>query len=184
MSSAYLQLRTPRLLLRRLEPRDLEPIAQLNADPQVMRFFPSPLTRQGSDALADLAMAHFEEHGFGPMAIELEGQCIGLAGLYRTSFAPWIEILWRLAAQHHNRGYATEAAKAILDDGFSRLQIEEIVAFTVPGNLASRRVMEKLGMVFDSEFEHPNLPEGHPLRRHVLYRVRQCKNASEHHRLV
>jgi RimJ/RimL family protein N-acetyltransferase len=165
-------IRTPRLTLRRWLPADLEPLARLNADAEVMRHFPATLNRGESDALAATAQAHIDEHGFGPMAIEREGEFIGFAGLYRTTFAPWIEILWRIAKDHHNRGYATEAARAILDDGFGRLRLDEIVAFTVPHNLPSRRVMEKLGMRFDGEFEHPELPPGHPLRKHVLYRMR------------
>ncbi len=107
--------------------------------------------------------------------MELEGQFIGIAGLIRTSFEPWIEAAWRLAPAHHNRGYATEAARAIIADGFDRLDFREIVAYTVPHNLPSRRVMEKLGMTFDREFDHPKIAPGHPLRRHVLYRIHNLR---------
>ncbi len=172
-----MHLQTPRLTLREWRDTDLDPLARLNADSDVMRYFPAPLSREEFDALAATAQAHLETHGYGPMVIELDRHFIGFAGLYRTTFAPWVEVLWRIAKEHQNRGYATEAARAILTDGFTRLNLEEIVAFTVPHNLPSRRVMEKLGMKFDSEFDHPNLPRQHPLCKHVLYRMRQCENA-------
>lgn len=87
---------------------------------------------------------------------------------------PAVEIGWRLAADHWNQGYASEGARAVLDFGFTCLGLDEIVSFTVPLNLRSRRVMEKIGMTRSpaEDFDHPLAPEGHPLRRHVLYRIR------------
>jgi RimJ/RimL family protein N-acetyltransferase len=101
----------------------------------------------------------------------------GFVGLsvprFEAHFAPCVEIGWRLAAQHWGHGYATEGARAALAFGFGTLGLEEIVAFTAPRNVRSRRVMEKIGMTYDpaDDFDHPLLPEGHPLRRHVLYRI-------------
>jgi RimJ/RimL family protein N-acetyltransferase len=174
------ELRTDRLLLRRWLPADREPFAALNADPEVGEFLPAALTREASDALAARIEAHFEAHGFGLWAVEAPGVTpfLGFTGLsipgFQAHFTPCVEIGWRLAARFWGRGYATEAARAALAFGFESLRLGEIVSFTVPGNLRSRRVMEKIGMRRDpgDDFDHPALPEGHPLRRHVLYRVR------------
>jgi RimJ/RimL family protein N-acetyltransferase len=173
------ELRTERLLLRRWRPADLEPFAAMNADPQVMEHFPAPLSREESDAAAARIAAHFERHGFGLWAVEASSGApfAGFIGLaiprFEAHFTPCVEIGWRLAADHWGRGYATEGARAALAFGFESLRLEEIVSYTVPANLRSRRVMEKLGMTHDpsEDFDHPLLPEGHPLRRHVLYRM-------------
>jgi ribosomal-protein-alanine N-acetyltransferase len=121
-----------------------------------------------------------DEHGFGYWAVELPGEAslIGAIGLSRVRSlpcAPATEIGWRLAPAYWGRGYATEAARAALEDGLFRLGVDEIVAFTVPANVRSRRVMERLGMARDpaNDFDHPRLPPGHPQRRHVLYRIRR-----------
>ena len=172
-------LTTQRLLLRRWQPADREPFARLNADSRVRAHFPSVLSRQESDAQADRIEDHFRRYGFGLYALELRtgGGFIGYAGLavpdFHARFTPCVEIGWRLAAEYLNQGLATEAARAIVRYAFDALALEELVSCTVPANLASIRVMEKIGMTFDSEFEHPLLPEGHPLRRHVLYRLRR-----------
>lgn len=173
-----LPIETPRLLLRAWRTEDRAPFARLNADPLVMRYFPAPLSTAESDALADRIEAHFARHGFGPFAAELRltGEFIGFIGPsipnLEVPFMPCVEIGWRIDAAHWNQGLATEGARAALHYGFETLALREIVAFTVPANLASRRVMEKLGMTHDAadDFDHPRLPEGHPLRRHVLYR--------------
>lgn len=176
-----MELRTKRLLLRRWRPSDRAPFAALNANPVVREFLPGLLTREESDAAIDRFEAHFDEHGFGLWAVEVAGgtPCIGFIGLsvpkYETHFTPCVEIGWRLAAECWGRGYATEGAHACLAFGFNELARDEIVSFTVIENVRSRRVMEKLGMTRDpaDDFEHPSLPEGHPLRRHVLYRIRR-----------
>lgn len=173
------ELETPRLYLRTWRETDLPEFAALNADAQVMRYFPARLDREQSDILAGHICRHFARHGFGPWVVERRWQSglIGVVGLLRVgfeaSFAPAIEISWRMARAHWRRGYALEAAGAALDYAFERLQQEEIVAFTVPDNMPSRRLMERLGMQLDQdgEFDHPNLPDGHPLQRHLLYRL-------------
>ncbi|MGH0035076.1 MAG: GNAT family N-acetyltransferase [Myxococcota bacterium] len=172
-------LHTERLCLRRWRESDRAPFAALNADPVVMEFMPAPLDRAASDAFALRIEAHFEANGFGLWAVEVRGGApfVGFVGLARpsfeASFTPCVEVGWRLAASAWGRGYATEAARAALGFGFQRAGLDEIVSFTVPRNRRSRSVMEKLGMTRDpaDDFDHPRLPEGHPLRRHVLYRI-------------
>jgi ribosomal-protein-alanine N-acetyltransferase len=173
-------VRTDRLLLRPWRESDLEPFAALNADPAVMAHFAKPLDRAESDAFVARFLAHFDRHGFGFWAVEAPDVAglVGMVGLaipsFETHFTPCVEIGWRLARAHWGKGYATEAAGAALQFGFEQLGIGEIVAFTVPDNVRSRAVMERIGMTrsADDDFDHPNLPEGHPLRRHVLYRAR------------
>jgi RimJ/RimL family protein N-acetyltransferase len=172
---------TERLLLRSWLPADREPFAQMNADPRVMEFFPALLSREESDRGVARVEAHFEKHGFGLCAVELrqDHAFIGFIGLqvpsFEASFTPCVEIGWRLAAAHWGTGLATEGARAMVRYAFETVGLEELVSFTVPVNIRSRRVMEKLGMMRDptEDFDHPNLPEGHPLRRHVLYRLRR-----------
>jgi RimJ/RimL family protein N-acetyltransferase len=176
-----MEIQTERLLLRRWRPSDLDPFAALNADPRVMEYLPSSLSRAQSDELAQRADFHLERHGYGLWAAEIPGVTpfAGFIGLstprYEAPFQPCTEIGWRLGAAHWGKGYATEGARAVLDHGFDVLQLGEIVSITTVGNIRSRRVMEKLGMTHDpaDDFEHPLLPEGHPLRPHVLYRKRR-----------
>jgi RimJ/RimL family protein N-acetyltransferase len=174
------ELRTARLVLRSFEDRDLAPFAAVNADPRVMEYLPAVLSRAESDAAAVRVRKHAEEHGFGLFAVELPRHgLIGFTGLttvtFEAHFTPSVEIGWRLAAAHWGQGYATEAARAVLTFGFHQLSLPEIVSFTVPHNHRSRRVMEKIVMHHDpkDDFDHPGLPEGHRLRRHVLYRIDQ-----------
>jgi RimJ/RimL family protein N-acetyltransferase len=170
---------TQRLLLREWRESDRPPFAALNGDPRVMQFMPGALSREESDLLADRIQDHFTERGFGPYAAELRttGEFIGFIGLsvpgFQAKFTPCVEIGWRLAFQHWNRGLATEGARKVLYYGFEALMFNEIFSFTVPSNVRSRRVMENIGMAHDpaSNFDHPSLPEGHSLRRHVLYRL-------------
>ena len=175
------RLTTGRLILRRWTDADLEPFAQLNADPDVMQFLPKVLTRAESDARAVGIREHFDRHGFGLWAVEIpnEASFIGFTGLnvpqFTTQFTPCVEVGWRLSREFWGRGYATEAAREVLRFAFSDLGLDEILSYTVPANMRSRRVMEKLGMTHDpaNDFDHPLLPEGHPLRRHVLYRIKR-----------
>jgi RimJ/RimL family protein N-acetyltransferase len=172
-------IRTQRLLLRRWQESDRLPFQRLNADLRVMEFMPELLTPEASDALFNRAPEHFRRHGFGPFAAELieTSTFIGFIGLsipaFEAHFMPAVEIGWRLAFENWGRGLATEGARAAVRFGFDVLGLDEIVSFTVPGNLRSRRVMEKLGMTHDpqDDFDHPGLPEDHPLRHHVLYRL-------------
>jgi RimJ/RimL family protein N-acetyltransferase len=173
------ELRTPRVLLRQWQDRDREPFAALNADLEVMEHFPGILSRAESDALADRIMSGIEERGWGPWAAELTatGTFAGFVGLnpvtFEATFTPAIEIEWRLAPRYWGQGLATEAARAVLAHAFGPLDLDEIVSFTATTNLRSQRVMQKLGMHHDpaDDFDHPALPEGHRLRRHVLYRI-------------
>jgi RimJ/RimL family protein N-acetyltransferase len=173
------ELRTERLRLRGWQPSDREPFAAMNADPRVMEYFPAPLSPEESDARVARIEAHFDRHGFGLWAVEVVGVApfAGFIGLsipgFEAHFTPCVEIGWRLAAAHWCRGFATEGARAALAFGFNTLGLAEIVSFTATVNLRSRRVMEKLGMTHQpgDDFDHPLLPEGHWLRRHVLYRI-------------
>src|SRR5579863_2496538 len=170
---------TERLILRKWRESDREAFARMNADPAVMEHFPALLSRQESDALVDRAKAHLDEHGFGPWAAELRSsnEFIGYISLFipqfEAPFTPCVEIGWRLARKHWGQGLATEGARALVRQGFEVQRLFELVSFTVPANLRSIRVMEKLGMTHDpgDDFDHPSVPEGHPLRRHVLYRL-------------
>jgi len=169
-------LRSERLFLRPWRDADRAPFAALNADPVVMEHFPSTLTRAESDLFADSIAAHLDEHGWGTCAVEVvDGPpFIGYVGLAAPDWLDAVEVRWRLAREHWGCGYATEGARAAVDDGFTRLGLDEIVAITVTANERSRSVMRKLGMTHDpgDDFDHPYLPDGHPLRRHVKYRLR------------
>ena len=173
-----IEFETDRLRLRQWRPSDREPFARLNADERVMAFFPSRLDRAASDALADRLEAQIAERGWGFWAVELLGgeEFIGFVGLHvpvpDIPCSPCVDVGWRLAFSHWSRGYATEAARGALGIGFDRLDLAEIVAFTALPNHRSRAVMERLRMSETAEtFEHPNVPVGHPLRRHCLYRL-------------
>ena len=170
-----------RLILRAWREEDLAPFAELNADPAVMEYFPSTLSRAESDAFAARIRSEMAERGFGLWAVEVPGVApfIGFTGLavprFRAHFTPCVEIGWRIAREYWGRGYAPEAAGKALAHAFVALGLDEAVSFTAAGNLRSRRVMEKLGMTHDpaDDFEHPSLAPGHRLRRHVLYRFRR-----------
>jgi RimJ/RimL family protein N-acetyltransferase len=171
-------LTTKRLNLRQWQERDLEPFSQLNADPQVMAYFPAPLDRAESDALAHRCKDLIQQRGWGFWAVELRHskEFVGFLGLHiprdDLPCSPCVEIGWRLAVTHWGKGYATEAASDVLRFGFERLGLSEVVSFTTIGNLRSRRVMERLGMRDTiSTFEHPAIPAGDPLRTHCLYRL-------------
>lgn len=179
---------TPRLRLRPWRDADLPPFAALNADPRVMEHFPGTLGRRQSDATAARIRDRLDALGFGFWAVEVPGVAgfIGFVGAtvptFEAPFTPCVEIGWRLAAEHWGRGYATEAASATVAHAFGPLGLDEVVAFTVPANRRSRAVMERLGMSRSpaDDFEHPGLPEGHPLRPHVLYRLSRADWRSSH----
>lgn len=170
---------TARLVLRPWRDDDLPAFRALNADTRVMEFMPRCLTADESDAHAAAIRQKTAEHGIGFWAIEVPGVApfIGFTGLtipsFSAHFTPCVEIGWRLAAAYWGQGYATEAARAALDFGFSTLGAAQIVALTATGNLRSRRVMERLHMSYDpaDDFDHPQLAPNHRLLQHVLYRV-------------
>ena len=187
-SSLSSTIETARLLLRRWRDDDLLPFAALNADPLVMEHFPGVMTRTESDALADRILRHFEQHGFGPWAVEVKDGApfVGFVGLmvprFEAHFTPCVEVGWRLAAQHWGHGYATEGAQAALAFAFQFLNLDEVVSMTTPGNWRSIRVMQKLGMSrkLEDDFDHPLLPDSHPLQRHFLYRIRKPEAVANH----
>jgi ribosomal-protein-alanine N-acetyltransferase len=172
-------LTTARLRLRQWRAEDLAPFAALNADPRVREFFPTVQTYQESaDSMADI-QDHFQRRGFGLWAVEVRGDApfIGFIGLsvpsFDAPFMPCVELGYRLAFEYWGHGYATEGSRAALGFGFATIGLPEIVAMTAAGNQRSRRVMEGLGMRRNpaEDFDHPNIADGHPLRRHVLYRL-------------
>jgi RimJ/RimL family protein N-acetyltransferase len=170
---------TERLLLRGWSDADPEPFADMNADPEVMRYMTGRLDRADSDALAARIVEDWAANGFGLWAVERrsDGRFIGFAGLWRprfeAPFMPAVEVGWRLARDAWGFGYATEGGRASVRYGFEEVGLDEIVSFTAVHNARSRRVMERLGMTRDpaDDFDHPRIEPGHPLRRHVLYRL-------------
>ena len=179
------RLDTDRLLLRAWRDADREPFAAMGTDPAVMEFFVGLLDRAASDALVDREMAAIEARGWGLWAVErrADGAFLGFTGLGQLELEPgtepMVELGWRLAAHAWGQGYATEAARMAVRYGFETLGLDELIAVTVPVNLRSRRVMERLGMTHDpaDDFDHPRVPDGHPYKRHVLYRIRRPGDA-------
>ncbi len=179
-------LRTERTLLRPWCDADRIPFAAMNADPEVMRHFPTTLTRAESDQMIERIEWIFETYGFGLWALEIPhitpfAGFVGLAPVtFPAPFAPAIEIGWRLALRHWNQGLATEAAREVLRFGFAEKNLLEVVSFTISENQKSQRVMEKIGLKLAGHFEHPRLPVGHPMRQHVLYRLNRAEWQSPH----
>ena len=174
-----MKLSTERLLLRPWLASDREPFALLNARPTVMEHLPAALSRAESDAMIVRMEAHFDRHGFGAWAVEIPKVTpfAGFLGLtvprFEAHFIPCVEIGWRLDEPYWGHGYATEGALVVAKFGFNVLHLNEILSFTAHSNTRSRRVMEKIGMTHTpaDDFDHPALPVGHRLRRHVLYRL-------------
>ncbi len=183
------QIECERLLLRRWRQSDRIAFAAMNADANVMEYFPSTLSVDESNALADRIQHHFDVHSYGLWAVEVKKRArfIGFVGLaiprFEAHFTPCVEIGWRLDGNHWGNGYATEGAMAALDFAFNQIRLTEIVSMTTVNNHRSRRVMEKIGMTHTSadDFDHPLLPNGHALSRHVLYRVRRERTNKEMH---
>lgn len=178
-ASTVQRIETPRLVLRQWQPADRAPFAALNADPVVMEHLLKPMSRVESDAFVDRIEALWDDKGFGLWAVEVPG-VVNFAGFvgfmvpsFQANFTPCVEIGWRLAAAWWGNGYAPEAARAALDVAFGTLGMSDIVSFTTTTNRASQRVMEKLGLTHDptEDFDHPVVPRGHRLERHVLYRM-------------
>ncbi|RJG08176.1 N-acetyltransferase [Noviherbaspirillum cavernae] len=178
MTNRLIEFNTERLRLRPWRMSDRAPFAALNADSRVMEYFPGTLDGNTSDALAERIGTQLAQRGWGLWAVEIPQACpfIGFVGLSVPAddipLAPCVEIGWRLAHAHWGKGYASEAARGALRVGFEMLGLAEIVSFTALRNTRSRAVMERIGMQCrDEYFEHPRLPEGHPLRLHVVYRI-------------
>lgn len=173
-------IETERLILREWEDQDLETFSEINRDPKVMEFMPNLLSVEETSNWVKRIKQDFIEYGYGYWAVTIKStkEFIGYTGLnfldYEAHFTPVVEISWRIASKHWGKGYATEAAKAVLKIGFEKYGLKEIVSLTVPANKRSIRVMEKTGMKRDLEgdFHHPKLPADHPLSLHVLYRVK------------
>lgn len=180
-------MQTKRLLLRNWKKEDLISFQKLNADPRVMEHFPSPLSKEESDALAGKIMRELEKKSYGLWAVETlkDHHFIGFVGLhyqdFPAPFTPCIEIGWRLSFDAWGKGYAFEAAKKVIEYAFETLQLKELVSFTAASNDRSIRLMERLGMTHDpkDDFEHPKIPQGHPLRNHVLYRLKSHSNGKK-----
>ena len=171
-------LQSNRLILRQWTDRDLVPFAALNADPDVMAYFPATLSKAQSDDVAKTMQSLIAQRGWGLWAVEVPDQAgfIGFVGLHIPAndlpCSPCVEIGWRLAKAHWGRGYACEAAEAALGYAFQELGLAEVLSFTAVGNQRSESVMKKVGMSnTGTNFQHPNIDAGHPLREHLLYRI-------------
>ena len=173
-------IETERLVLRDWQKEDLTIFVRMNQDPRVMEYFLKPLTEEESRNFYERIQREIEEYGYGLFAVEVKisGEFIGYIGLHHTTFeadfCPCIEIGWRLCAEVWGKGYATEGAMACLDYAFGSLQVPELYSFTSLPNRRSERVMQKIGMQKIKEFDHPLVPSGHELLRHLLYRIANC----------
>ena len=181
---------TPRLVLRPWTEADREQHAAMNADPEVMEFFPSVMDRAASDAWFDRMQLRWEEYGFGLFAAEDSQGWIGFVGLAVPRFEvpfphatdPPVEVGWRLVRRAWGQGYASEGATACLHWAFDSLGLPEVLSWTAVANARSRAVMERIGMHHDpaDDFDHPTLPVDSPLRRHVVYRASAADHAAAH----
>jgi len=176
--SKPIELETKNLRLRQWKPSDYLPFSKLNADKDVMQYFPNTISEEESNELALKLELLIAKKGWGVWAVELKEShvFIGFLGLYEFSldlpFSPCVEIAWRFDKKYWGNGYATEAGKEVLKFAFDVLGLDEVVSFTTVANKKSESVMKKLNMINAKEdFEHPNLAKGHHLSTHVLYRI-------------
>lgn len=176
------EIRTERILLRQFRDSDLEPLVAMGQDPIVMKYFVQLMSPEESQAMMERMKRNWIKNTFGVFALEIPGvhEFAGFVGFtyptWEAEFTPCVEILWRLIPSVHNKGYCTEAARACLDWGFNEKGFTEVYSFAYPGNVASWKVMEKIGMKRIGEFEHPMVQEGHELRRHLLYKITNSTN--------
>ena len=177
-----IEIQTERLILRRWRREDQPIFADINADPEVMRYYPRLLSAEESDAMAHKFQKLLSARGWGFWAVELidEKSFIGFVGLHEPTYelpvSPCVEIGWRLAKRYWGKGYATEAAMASLDVAFNKLALKEVYAFTSVSNRRSRAVMERIGMInLKRNFEHPIIPQNNALREHVLYQLQKSR---------
>lgn len=177
----------PSILLRQWDDSDFEPFASMNADVEVMKFFPRPLTTEESRQALRRLQQGIEQRGWGLWAVQVDGKFAGFTGLsepkFSAHFTPCVEIGWRLRQEYWGRGIALAAARQAADYAFSVLRLDQLVSFTTAANLKSRKLMERLGFSHDSrdDFMHPSLEESHPLRHHVLYRKNSEQTDSGNH---
>jgi len=182
MTMSDFHLETERLIIRNWKEEDRDLFHLINSDDQVMKYFPFKRGREASDKMMDELKVDITKHGFGYTALEIKdtGECIGFCGLHYCKAAPIIpveaiEIGWRLAPQYWGKGYVTEAALRLLGFGFDKLNLDEIISFTVHNNQKSFAVMQRIGMVRDKamDFDHPLVPDTHPhFKRHLFYRIK------------
>ena len=177
LTARFDTITTERLLMRRWQDSDREPFAQLNGDPDTLRFFPATLDRAASDAFVDVIEARFDRQGFGLWALEIAGtgEFIGYTGLNSLPAdvpgGGGMEIGWRLAKHAWHHGYATEAATAALGVAFDGVRLPEIWSMTAVLNEPSQAVMRRIGLTEVVRFDHPRIPVGHPVRPHVMYHL-------------
>lgn len=164
---------TERLVLRSWHDADRAAFHALNDDPLVMATIGPVMSRAQSDAFMNRIDQHWSDHGFGLWCVEFDGEAVGFTGLSRPWFRDGVEVGWRIRSGFWGRGIAPEAAREAFRFGFDEVGLDEIISFTAVTNTNSRRVMEKIGMQRDpdADFDHPSVPEGDPLRPHVLYRI-------------
>jgi ribosomal-protein-alanine N-acetyltransferase len=165
------EIRTERLLMRRWRDEDRAPFAAMNADPRVMEHFPGLMTREESDAFVDRIETHFATHGYGLWVLEDATGFVGFTGLnwatFDAEFNPSLEVGWRLTPSAWGKGYATEAGIESVRRGFEH--VDRITSFTAVSNVPSQRVMQRIGLRHELDFDHPRVPDGHAVRPHVLY---------------
>lgn len=173
-----MSLETKRIKLRQWRKEDIDMFAEMNSYPDVMRYFPKPLTRIESDCMAQRCKSHIAEYGWGLWCAQLidSGEFIGFVGIHRPlkimPCSPCVEVGWRLNKRHWGMGYATEAAELVLSYGFEKLGLTELVSYTTVSNVRSRAVMERIGLKNTNQnFGHPEIEEDHPLFEHVLYKI-------------
>lgn len=188
LAEKTIHLETDRICLREWLPEDSEPFSRMNSDPLIMEYFPRVLDEAATDKLIGRFQDHFKQYGFGMYALENKEtqKFMGFVGLAHVRdifpFGPTVEMAWRLEYEYWGKGFASEAARAVLDYAFNELKLNEVVAFSVYDNLRAIHMMEKLGMAHDEngDFDYPKLPKGHSLGRHVLYRLKaedyKCSN--------
>lgn len=177
-------LETKRLIIRVFEESDLDALSTINRDPLVMEYFPALEKREETRNAILRVREHHRKYGYSLYAVELKQthELIGFVGIknvtFKADFTPAVEIGWRISSRHWNQGYATEAANAVVQHTFNTLGIKELVSFAVEKNMASRRIMEKIGMSHNpnDDFNHPELEKDSPLCRHVLFRLTKKEN--------
>lgn len=174
---AEIFIETDRLYLRQWAEKDKQEYARLNANPEVMEFFPSVLTAVQSHEQLERLSNDIRRRGYGFFALERksDGAFLGFTGIshpgFEAPFTPCIEIGWRIDKPYWGNGYATEAAIASLAYAFEWIGVKEVVSSTSIHNQRSEKVMKKIGMKKENEFNHPLLPDGHSLQKHVLYKI-------------